>query len=180
MFEQGALGIFDEHAKLRPDASDKSAERDCVVIVADRRIPAPGDIAAFSVSRAKGLATASWSSWAKTALAELPPAVTVSPQACVRVHRFKTPRAQLVAFERNIDYHMSEDLKQAGGNEVLEKPISLEATLLKPCHIYDLRAQKYLGHANRIQFTLDPWQPSLLALTEEKLPPESIVSALAE
>ncbi len=43
-------------------------------------------------------------------------------------------------------------------------------------HIYDLRLQIYLGYTNQIHFSLDPWQPSLFALTAEKLPIESIVS----
>jgi hypothetical protein len=179
VFEQGAFGVFDERAKLRLDAPGKSDERDCAVLLNDGSIPAPGDIAAFSVSKAKGLATASWSTWAKTALQKLPPAVTVPAEARVRVHRFKVARGQLVAFERNINYQMSEDLKQAGGNEALEKPISLEAMLPQPRHIYDLLAQKYLGRVDRIQFTLDPWQPSLFALTDEKLAAESILTALS-
>jgi hypothetical protein len=182
VFEQGGFGLFDEHAKLRPNNYPRvSGARDSSVIARDDGpIPAPGDIADFSVSRAKGETTAAWSNWVKNALKELRPAIAVPPEARVRIHRFKIPRGQLVAFERNINYHMSEDLKQAGGNEALEKPISLEATLPQPRHIYDLRAQKYVGRTDRIRFTLDPWQPSLFALTEEKLPTESIITQLAE
>jgi hypothetical protein len=85
----------------------------------------------------------------------------------------------LVAFERNIDYQMSEELKQAGGNESLEKPVELEAVLAQPAHVYDLRAQTYLGRTDRIGFRLDPWQPALFALTQEKLPAQSIVAILS-
>jgi hypothetical protein len=189
---QGPSGLFDEHARLRPkapngDKDSKAAplfadrgERDCVAVASRGAVPAPGDILRFSVSRAKGESTTAWCDWVRAVLAGLRPAVAVAPEARVRVHRFKVPRGQLVAFERNIDYHMSEDLKQAGGNEALEKPVSVDATLRQPCHIYDLRAQKYLGRADRIQFTLDPWQPSLFALTQEKLAGESIVIALTE
>jgi hypothetical protein len=179
IFQQGALGVFDEHARIRPDALEKNGERDSVVLVKGGRIPAPGDIADFSVSRVKGETTAPWNSWVKAALKEFPLNVLIPPEARVRAHRFRVPRGQLVAFERNINYQMSEDLKQAGGNEALEKPISLEATLPQPRHIYDLRTQKYLGHSDRIRFTLDPWQPSLFALTEEKVPAESIVATLS-
>jgi hypothetical protein len=97
----------------------------------------------------------------------------------VCIHRFRVGREQLLAFERNVEYQMSEDLKQAGGNEVLEKPVDLEAVLSRPAHVFDLRAQKYLGQTDRLRFTLDPWQPSLFALTEEKLPADSIVATLA-
>ena len=75
-----------------------------------------------------------------------------------------------MAFERNIDYLMSEELKQAGGNEVLEKPIEIEANLARPAHIYDLRSGKHLGRSDRVRFMLDPWEPSLFALTPEPLP----------
>lgn len=180
VFEQGAFSLFDQHGKLNSKSVDKSGARDSAVIVRDRGIPAPGDIADFAVNRAKRESTTALLEWAKTALAELKPAITVPPEARVRIHRFIVPRGRLIAFERNIDYHMSEDLKQSGGNEALEKPISLESTLTQPRHIYDLRAQKYLGHADHIRFTLDPWQPSLYALTEEKLPAESILTALSQ
>ena len=74
---------------------------------------------------------------------------------------------------------MSEDLKQAGGNEALEKPVELEAKLRNAKHIYDLRTQEYLGQTNRIHFKLDPWQPSLFALTDEKLAGDNVVDMLA-
>lgn len=191
-FCQGPTGAFDEHGRFRaktPNEAEKPKtarlfenrdERDSMAVgTRETAATVPGDIAAFLVSRAKGEGTAAWSGWAKTALKELPQAVAVPPEASVRVHRFKVPRGQLVAFERNINYQMSEDLKQAGGNAALEKPISVEATLAQARHIYDLRAQKYLGRSSRIQFTLDPWQPSLFALTDERLPAESIVTTLA-
>lgn len=74
---------------------------------------------------------------------------------------------------------MSESLQQAGGNEALEKPTQLNAALPQPAHIYDLNTQTYVGYADHIQFTLDPWRPSLFALTTEKIPAASILSALA-
>ena len=98
----------------------------------------------------------------------------------MRVHRFSVARGQIVAFERNITYQMSEELKQAGGNEALEKPIEVEATLAQPAHVYDLRTQQYLGHIGRLRFSLDPWQPSVFALTQNRLPAEGIVAALLE
>jgi hypothetical protein len=97
------------------------------------------------------------------------------PEARTRIHRFKLGAARLVAFERNIDYHMSEDLKQAGGNEALEKPVELEARLAKPAHAYDLRSGRYLGRTDRLRFLLDPWQPSLFALLDEKVADSDVV-----
>ena len=74
---------------------------------------------------------------------------------------------------------MSESLQQAGGNEALEKPVQLNAALPQREHIYDLNTQTYLGYADHIQFTLDPWRPSLFALTANKIPAASILSTLA-
>ncbi len=85
----------------------------------------------------------------------------------------------MIAFERNVDYQMSEDLKQAGGNETLERPIELEATLSHSGHVCNLRTQEYLGETNHIRFTLDPWQPSLFVVTREKLQAGNILTVLA-
>jgi hypothetical protein len=101
--------------------------------------------------------------------ASLPPAVQVPRRACLRTHRYHLGKARLVAFERNVDYHMSEDLKQAGGNEALEKPVSFGAKLAGKAHVYDLRAKKYLGETDRIAVDLEPWKPSLFALLPEKI-----------
>jgi hypothetical protein len=88
----------------------------------------------------------------------------------IRTHRFRLGPARLLAFERNVEYHMSEDLKQAGGNELLEKPVEFEARLSAKAHLYDLRGKAYLGETDRIQVELQPWKPSLYALLPQKLP----------
>jgi hypothetical protein len=89
---------------------------------------------------------------------------------CIRTHRYRMGNARLLAFERGVDYHMSEDLKQAGGNEPLEKPITFIAKLSGKAHIYDLRSGTYLGELTDLVVDLDPWKPSLFALLAEKLP----------
>jgi hypothetical protein len=73
---------------------------------------------------------------------------------------------------------MSEDLKQAGGNENLEKPIELTAKLPERGHVYDLRTGKYFGETDRISFTLDPWQPSLFAILPNKIAEADVLSVL--
>jgi hypothetical protein len=88
------------------------------------------------------------------------------------------PGGRLLAFERNIEYAMSESLQQAGGNEALEKPVQLNIPA-QPQHIYDLNSQTYVGYADHIQFTLDPWRPSLFALTTNEIPAASILSTLS-
>jgi len=85
---------------------------------------------------------------------------------------------RLVAFERNIEYQMSENLKQAGGDQALEVPVKIEARLRQQAHVYDLRAGTYLGLTNRIHFTLDAFQPSLFALLPEEVRPHSVLERL--
>jgi hypothetical protein len=106
----------------------------------------------------------------ETFLQAFPRPVRAPWNDCVRIHRYKLGDARLIALERNIDYHMSEDLAQAGGNEALEKPIQTQALLKEPAHVYDLRSGKYLGNTASITVELDPWKPSLYALLKEKLP----------
>ena len=141
------------------------------VVTGREAILAPGDIARYAAERLKAAPAPAWPDWLGRQLSALPPAVSLPATARVRVHRFSVARGQLVAFERNITYQMSEELKQAGGNEALEKPVELKAALSKPAHVYDLRTQQYLGHLGRLRISLDAWQPSVFALTQDRLPP---------
>jgi hypothetical protein len=116
--------------------------------------------------------------WLSEQLGTLKPTVEVPLTARVRVHRFRLAKAGMVAFERNINYHMSEDLKQAGGNEQLEASISFEARLPARTHVYDLNDGKYLGETDVIRCNLDPWKPSIYALTPTKYPEASLIRDL--
>ncbi len=133
--------------------------------------------AVYAVNRLKG--NLDFSSWLRQQLGDLRPQVAIPANARAKVHRFRLGPNQLLAFERNISYQMSEDLKQAGGNEPLEVPVEVEAQLPRAAHVYDLRAERYLGHIDRLKFTLDPWQPSLFALTPEKLESDKVVAELS-
>jgi hypothetical protein len=126
-----------------------------------------------------------WDEFVWDCVKHLPREVTVARKhaptpylAKTATYRYRLGNAKLIAIERNINWQMSEDLKQKGGNEALEKPIELEAKFAKPAHVYDLRAQKYLGQTDHITFTLDPWQPSLFALLPEKIPAEKVIETL--
>jgi hypothetical protein len=92
------------------------------------------------------------------------PPIRIPAESRVRTHRFTLGKARLLAFERNIDYKMSEDLAQAGGNEQLEKPVTFTASWNGDQEVYDLRTGKHLGRSSQIEVNLDPWQPSLYAL----------------
>jgi len=137
-----------------------------------------GDVAEYAVERLKAVPDAGWADWLGRQLVFLPAAIQVDAGQRVRVHRFEVARGQLVAFERNINYHMSEDLRQAGGNEALEHPVEVEARLARPMHAYDLRAEKSLGRVERLRFTLSPWEPALFALSAEALPAGGLLEAL--
>ena len=97
-------------------------------------------------------------------LLPMSPSVRVRPSDHVRVHRYASGNDRLLAFERNVAYQMSESLQQAGGNEALEKPIEVVATLDKPGLVTDLRTGKSLGRTATLRFTLDPWKPSLFSV----------------
>ncbi|HZV35769.1 MAG TPA: beta-galactosidase [Verrucomicrobiae bacterium] len=189
VFADGTPGSFDQHGKLRKQPAlngylPPATESVCRVVSSANPSAAecPGDISRYAAERLNsGNSDAKvLTDWLQQQLGSFRPEVSVPVEAHVRIHRFRAGRVRLIAFERNIDYQMSEDLKQAGGNESLENPIDIEATLAQPAYVYDLRAQKYLGQTQRVHFMLDPWQPSLFALTDEKLPAKSIIDALAK
>ena len=186
IFCDGVPGAFDEHGKLRQQTA---LEKLFATAAAPTAISSsgglgmfakgPGDIGNYASERLDSTPTLDIPQWLRKQLGSLKPEIFVSSSARVRIHRFRAGRAELVAFERNIDYQMSEDLKQAGGNEALEKPVEIEAALTRAFHIYDLRGEKYLGHSDRLHFMLDPWKPSLFAITDEgRLPAEKIVATL--
>ena len=98
------------------------------------------------------------------------PPVSVPAEMRLRVHRFKVgDKARLVAFERNVEYKMREELAQVGGNEQLEKPVTFIAKLSQPGHIVNLRTGERLGKQSEFQVELDPWQPALFAVTAEEI-----------
>jgi len=158
VFREGEAGVFDEHGKLRTRGTTKTG---------GHAMPAEAD----KQKRRE---------WLAGQLRAMPPEIAVPSTASVRTHRFRVSRGQLLAFERQIDYRMSEELKQAGGNEALEKPVEVEATLPQPMHVYELRTQRYLGQTNRLRFTLDPWQPSLFAILPDKRAAAAIVDVLLQ
>jgi len=191
----GTPGIFDEHGKLRSESSLKNSLGEAVpfpaafVLEGGKAATAKaGKIADYGVERLGASGQSDWPDWLA---AQLSPSLQREIQvrttggaektsARARIHRYRAGPARLFAFERNIDYQMSEDLKQAGGNEALEKAVELEAVLPSPGNLYDLRTEKYLGYRDRIRFTLNPWQPTLLAILPEKRPEAGMVKTLME
>jgi hypothetical protein len=185
LFVEGQAGIFDEHGKLRTVLGNGGVLRQvstntgCLAVESNGRITKTAEGSCGYLSeRLKQAAASTWLDWVGGALHQVPLEIAVPPSARVRIYRFPTKLGRLVAFERNIEYQMSEDLKQAGGNEALEVPVQVEAVLVHPAHIYDLRTERYLGRTDRLRFTLDPWNPSLFALLREQLPGKSVLAEL--
>ncbi|MEA2064223.1 MAG: beta-galactosidase trimerization domain-containing protein, partial [Gemmatimonadota bacterium] len=56
-------------------------------------------------------------------------------------------------------------------NAAFEKVETVRLILPDTCHVYDLRKGKYLGHSDNFTFQFDPWRPSVLTLSSEKLAP---------
>jgi hypothetical protein len=161
MLSVSNLALFDGHGTLQPPP------------------PAPPtlfgrgvefDLAMYPKARLSGMLRTEHADFRSACEAvQLP--VQVPLELCIRTHRYRLGAdARLLAFERGVDYHMSEDLKQAGGNEPLEKSVTFTAKLSKKAHVYDLRTGAYLGERDDIAVDLNPWKPSLFALLGEKLP----------
>lgn len=186
VFADGTPGVFDEHCRLRAQpalgGTDYMLQSDQRRVAVLRGNNAPkilsGDVADYAKQRLSG--TGQLPEWIRSHLGGIKTDVTVPLPAKVRVHRYLSAGTRLLAFERNISYQMSEDLKQGGGNEALEKPVELDATLSRPGHIYDLRTGAYMGELSRIHFTLNPWQPALFAITTVALKPGNIVEQLLQ
>ena len=182
----GPIAAFDEHGRLRRESATPSV----VAGGADPGQPASArpatayvvqpadDIGGYLAHRLRGT-DAGWLGWAEAQL-RIPREVSVPAATHTRIHRYRLGSARLLAFERNIVYHMSEDLKQAGGNEPLEQPVEVEAKLAAAAHVYELRTGKYVGHTDRLIFTLDPWRPSLFAVLPEKAAGGDVVAELLE
>lgn len=180
VLQDAPAGLFDEHGRLqrsRGPLADHSGPEVISARSKGGRQEMARDIAEFGRKRLTPEA-AGFLAWAG-AQVPVPRSVTVPPEMHARIHRYRLGAARLVAFERNIVYHMSEDLKQAGGNEALEQPVEFVARLDAPAHVYDLRMQRYLGHTDRITVALDAWQPSLYALLPDKVEGDVIAALLA-
>ncbi|MEO7319374.1 MAG: beta-galactosidase [Chthoniobacteraceae bacterium] len=189
----GDLGFFDEHGAMHHDASwsfglnwhplpgQLYELRNGITGPADalEGKPLKGSIADYSRGRSQAKSAASpLAQSIRELLKQVPLDVETPAEAFVATRRYRLGAASLLAFERNIVWQMSEDLKQAGGNEALETPVTFDAKFAAPGHVYDLRSGKYLGLLKSIPVDLDPWQPSLYALTKTKLPDGDVLAEL--
>jgi hypothetical protein len=178
----GAAGVMDEHGKLRSrgalvEPAKLPSSAGSFSIGGENLKTTSESAADYAAERLKAAPPQNFPAFVASAVKNKPP-VIIDAAARVYCHRYQLPKARLLAFERNISWQMSEDLSQAGGNEVLEKPADITVGLPAAAHLYDLRTGQYLGHKDSITFTIDPWQPSLFAACPEKLPEGDVIARL--
>lgn len=151
---EGLPGLFDEHAKLHPESpleglvgTGALSNRQVRALFGDGHRPGActNSTAQYAVARLKDTGGREWSAWLARQIRSMQPPVSVSPEARARIRRFKLGRNRLLGIERNINYQMSEQLKQAGGNEALEKRSKPSRRWGQPMHIYNLWTEDYLG-----------------------------------
>lgn len=205
----GPTGCFNNHGRLRPanalDALRPGATQ--TVLYAWNNASAPArclafDTATYGRERLRPTPDATFPNWLSAQLPPPPVRLAVStrpasasadprtpapgsapaPQAArARVHRYRLGDACLLAIERNIAYQMSEDLKQAGGNEALETAIEIDARIdpsLPAGIIYDLRSRRRIAEGREWTFVLDPWQPALFAVLPKPVAEEDLMRHL--
>jgi hypothetical protein len=175
----GPNGMFDEHGTLRSHhdwpAGDSKPEAVRVTFgtkSGGQFFSEMGStLSAYPANRLKADGTFAELAPIRALLAEngVHAPVQVPADARVRVHRFKAGgQARLIAFERNVEYKIREELVQAGGNNELEKPLMFTAKLSTPGHVVNLRSGENLGHVSEFRVNLDAWQPSLYAVLPEE------------
>ena len=153
VLSSGPVGAFDGHGRLF-DGGPPVQVRACPIPVDD-----------YLVARLKP--GSGFSRWLASQLPAPLAAVRPRPEDCVRVHRYVSGGERLLAIERGVAYQMGESLRQAGGNEALEKTLEVSVALESPALVTDLRTGKSLGRTAILRFPLDPWKPSLFSLRSE-------------
>jgi hypothetical protein len=178
VFADGCPGRFDGHGRLRPASplqdwipNAESEARSCAVgsgtpVMIRARA---GDVAEYTRERLKSTPDPGWTDWIAQQLSGVPREVFLPSSARVRVHRFQLGSARLIALERNILYQMSEDLKQAGGNQALESSITVPLEFAEAGFVYDLRSGTLLAEGKTVSVTIDPWKPTLLAKVKTRM-----------
>lgn len=88
--------------------------------------------------------------------------------AGVELFRFVSGDLKMLAMHRNYPLRISElGPTEYQKQDALETPLDLTVTLDKDYAIYDTRAGKFLGKKNAATFSLDKYQPTILALLPE-------------
>ncbi len=181
IFADGTPGVFDERGRTRKASPifkslSKKSEAESSVTTKTGSMRRAGDIAGYEKDRAEEGDPLAWARWINGLTTNWVREVRVPLEARVRVHRFRSGSTRLLAFERNVQYRMSEDLKEQKRGGAFDQAVKFEAKLAAPAHVYDLRTSRYLGLTDTLSLSVDPWEPTLLALTETPLAPGDVVA----
>lgn len=186
----GPHGLFDEHGTLRANLEWPTSDKPEATRLTFGTNPGEQpfsetstSLSDYPVNRLQADFDASFIDSLRTLLADrgVRAPVSVPAESRVRVHRFKVgDTARLIAFERNVEYKIREELAQVGGNEQLEKPVTFQARLQKPGHVVNLRTGEHLGEVSEFSVTLDPWQPALFAVMSGKPTGDAVEALLGQ
>ncbi len=165
----GWTGVFDEHARLRPKPALQSllgkseVEASVVYSLNSSGSMLKIDPSAYPQERLRLRADHPLTRFIAGQLSNIHIPILTPPELCLRTHRFSTKRGLLVAFERGVDYQMSEALTQAGGNEPLENEISVSLPLAEPTLVQGSDNADPIK-MDRLQFRLNPWRPTFFLI----------------
>lgn len=161
----GSAGVFDQHGTLRREGGLTSESPWHAQQLSGTAFTAM-ELDKLPAARLAAAPDVRFHDWIASCLKSKPP-VQIAPAHRVRIHRYTLPAnagVRLIALERNVDWQMSESLSQSGGNEALEKSITIPVKLATPGHIYDLRTGKKLAEGTEFTCTVEPWAPALLGV----------------
>jgi hypothetical protein len=156
----GFAGVFDEHGCLRDKAPFPALDGVGEFAAADLSGSAgfSQDVTTYLTDRLTDK-PAAFTAWLRPFLPAAP--LTVAAEARLRQYHYQVGKNRLLALERGVSYAMSESLAQAGGNEPLEVPVSVNVTL--PAAGKSLLTGKSYPKG-AAQLEIDPWKPEVLLL----------------
>ena len=103
------------------------------------------------------------------------------PVVGVEVHTFRNGGATIIGLHSNPQLSVDElGPPEFRSNKRFEKAQAVRLTSPEMVYAYDIRRGKPLGHAKQFAFTVDPYEPTLIALTSTAIPalrvaaPESV------
>jgi len=182
VLSNGAPGLFDERGTLRKEAPLGTGDAWQAV-----RMGSDGAFSSLALDKVEAARLAEkpdlrFHQWIAAQLGDMKPPVQIDPAQRIRIHRYRLPgnAGRLVALERNVSWKMSEDLSQGGGNEALEKPVTVKVSLSEPGHVYDLATGRKLGSGTAFECAVDPWKPALLAVLPGDVPGQGLAERLLQ
>jgi hypothetical protein len=93
------------------------------------------------------------------------------PVVGVETHTFRNGGVWIVALMTNPQLRVDElGPPEFKSNDRFAKPIAVKLALPGQRFVYDVRAAKAMGRLGGVQLTLDPYEPTILAIAESPVP----------